>query len=113
MAREGLTAAYVGIYTSNGTAGSRFLSKLQIAVRGWPSQLKGRSPITSWKPKAKKPLTLVHSKIPGLRIEFLSYGTKAFVRAYDDLDLASVDPQAPEFWRSTRGRSRGWNSSSA
>jgi hypothetical protein len=96
MARERLTAAYVGIYTSKGTAGSRFLSKLQIAVRGWPSQLKGRSPITSWKPKAKKPLTLVHSNIPGLRIEFLTYGTKAFDRAYDDLDLASVDPQAPD-----------------
>ena len=85
-----------GVSTSKGTRGKRFVSVLQILILGRPSQLKGRSPIKSWKRKAKNPLTLVHTVVKGLRIQFLLSGTAAFNRASDEVDWDLVAPLEPD-----------------
>ena len=70
---------------------------------GTPSRLKGRSRITSWRRKAKSPLTLVHKVVKGLRIEFLLNGTSAFNRASDEVEWEVVDPAEPDVLVSFEG----------
>jgi hypothetical protein len=104
VAREARpTTAFIAVYTSKGTRGKLFLSKLQILILGRPSQLKGRSPIKSWRRKASNPLTLVHSVVKGLRIQFLRSGTGAFNRAKDEVDWDLVAPLEPDVLVSFEG----------
>ncbi len=95
--------AFIAVYTSKGTRGRRFLSVLQILILGRPSELKGRSPIKSWKRKARNPLTLVHTVVKGLRIQFLLSGTAAFNRARNEVDWELVGPLEPDVLVSFEG----------
>lgn len=88
--------AFIAVYTYKGTRGPRFLSVLQILVKGVPSKLKGRSPIKSWRRKAGNPLTLVHTVVKGLRIQILRSGTAAFKRARNEVDWDLVDAIEPD-----------------
>jgi hypothetical protein len=88
--------AYIAIYPSKGTRDTRFLSVLQILVRGRASELNGRSRIKSWTRKASKPLTLVHTTYRSARIAFLRNGTAEFKRAWADADWAFVNPDEPD-----------------
>jgi hypothetical protein len=60
------------IHTSKATGGKRFLNTLE--------RLTARGDLHTWNVQRKKPLTLVHSQRPAIRVTFLLAGTRDFTR---------------------------------